>query len=77
MTEDDAKKKWCPFVRTGLTAGMAVNHHVDNRPDGIGVYQETRCIGTGCMMFKNRYEYPHTGIKFGWYCGLAGSDGYA
>lgn len=21
MTEDEAKTKWCPFVRTGLTAG--------------------------------------------------------
>ena len=63
MTEDQAKTKWCPFVRTGLTAGMAVNRHVAD----YGVYDETRCIGSGCMMWR-------AAGKTGW-CGLA-SDQY-
>jgi len=45
MTEDEAKKKWCPLVRTGLVAGMAVNRHVADAPGAVdGVYEETRCI---------------------------------
>ncbi|MFA5951510.1 MAG: hypothetical protein WC807_14620 [Hyphomicrobium sp.] len=46
-TEEEAKTKWCPETRTGLTAGMAVNHHV-----GGDVHEETRCIGSGCMMWR-------------------------
>lgn len=46
-TEDEAKKKWCPMVRTGLTAGMAVNHHIAGDVDA-----ETRCIASGCMMWR-------------------------
>lgn len=51
-TEEEAKTKWCPEVRTGLVHGMAVNHHVDMEPKGIGVYVETRCIGSLCMMWR-------------------------
>ena len=66
-TEADAKKKWCPFVRTGLTAGMAVNHHVGlrNGPHAGDVHEETRCIGSGCMMWS--VSFMDQG-----YCGLAG-----
>ena len=67
MTEDEAKTKWCPFVRTGLVAGMAVNRHVADAPKAVdGVYDETRCIGSACMMWR---EYRGAG-----WCGLAGTD---
>ncbi len=64
-TEDEAKTKWCPFVRTGLTAGMAVNRHVADAPKARdGVYDETRCIGSQCMAWRKssdateaRYEH--------------------
>lgn len=46
-TEEEAKTKWCPEVRTGLTAGMAVNHHINGDVD-----EETRCIGSSCMMWR-------------------------
>lgn len=64
MTEEEAKKKWCPMIRTGMVAGMAVNHHVDMNPGGQGVYDETRCIASDCMMWRS----APTG-----YCGLAGN----
>jgi hypothetical protein len=52
VTEDQAKTRWCPFVRTGLTAGMSVNRHVADAPGAMdGVHDETRCIGSGCMMW--------------------------
>lgn len=60
MTEEEAKTKWCPMIRTGMVAGMAVNHHVDMQPGGQGVYDETRCIASDCMMWRDSY------------CGLAG-----
>lgn len=56
MTEDQAKTKWCPMIRTGMVAGMAVNHHVDTRPDGDGVYHNTRCIASECMMWRWNLE---------------------
>lgn len=64
MTEDEAKKKWCPMVRTGMVAGMAVNHHVDMQPGGDGVYHQSRCIASDCMMWR----FTSTG-----FCGIAGS----
>ena len=48
MTEEEMKQTWCPHVRTGrLTMGMAVNRHVADDPEGGGVYDETRCRGSG------------------------------
>lgn len=68
MTEDEAKTKWCPMVRAGIDAGMAVNHHVDMRPKGDGVYDQSRCIGSGCMMWR---WHSNEGKGFKGYCGLA------
>ena len=67
MTEAEARKKWCPMVRTGLTAGMAVNRHIADAPNAIdGVYDETRCRASDCMMWR---EYRGNG-----WCGLAGTN---
>lgn len=69
MTEEEAKTKWCPMVRAGHVAGMAVNVE----PNGDFKYV-TRCIASDCMMWK-QYVVP-TGKKdellAGGYCGLAG-----
>lgn len=73
LTEEEAKKKWCPEIRTGLVHGMSVNHHVDMRPGGAGVHDESRCIGSGCMMWRWHYDglsdYPPDTKGF---CGKAG-----
>jgi hypothetical protein len=66
MTEEEAHKKWCPMVRTGLVAGMAVNRHISG-----DVHDETRCIGRECMMFRNELSYHHRERENSWYCGLA------
>lgn len=63
MTEQDAKQKWCPFVR--LVQGGRVN---SNRGDGS--YSElTHCLGTGCMAWRSNGETD------GGFCGLAGHPG--
>lgn len=78
LTENEASKKWCPEIRTGLIHGIAVNHHIDMEPKGQGVYDETRCIGSGCMMWRWKYREDgraaiqnSDGSKLG-FCGKAG-----
>lgn len=61
MTEDEAKTKWCPFVRTGLVSGsggVAVNHSIDgDDPEApFSVHEQTRCIGSGCMAWRRSGE---------------------
>lgn len=68
-TEAEARDKWCPMVRTGLTAGMAVNHHI-----GDDVYDETRCIGSKCMMWRWRHPQGRRIDSEHGHCGLAGQE---
>jgi hypothetical protein len=75
MTEEEAKTKWCPMVRTGLVAGMAVNHHAGSRLDAPpqgDVHDETRCVASDCMMWR---VLPIVNVltNTNGYCGLAGS----
>ena len=70
LTEDEAKTKWCPEVRTGLNAGMAVNHHVGqsrNDRHAGDVHEETRCIASGCCMWR----------WYGWLLAGGGPDVYS
>lgn len=57
MTEDEARKKWCPQTRLGDRG---------NRSNASGVdYVFGRCIASDCMMWRE------TSSQHG-YCGLAG-----
>ena len=55
MTEDEAKKKWCPMVR-GATFGVAfVNNRFEmrfNPEDSRGGAEYVTCIGSACMMWR-------------------------
>lgn len=50
MLEEDAKKKWCPFVRMGSVSGGI------NRDAQTPHYEHYMCIGSQCMMW-NSWEY--------------------
>jgi len=73
MKESEARTKWCPFVRTGLTAGMSVNRHIADAPGATdGVYDETRCLASDCACWR-AYGLRR---ENGGYCGLAGKEEY-
>lgn len=77
MTEDEARKKWCPMVRTGLTAGMAVNHHIGSSRHIMqagDVHDETRCVASDCMMWRWRVVEVLWVSHTDGYCGLAGKS---
>lgn len=79
MTEDEARKKWCPFARSGAyvgsglefspVSGCAVNRDgpATSTIDASG----TRCIASECMAWRWR---PGTNPPLG-FCGLAGDGG--
>lgn len=82
MTEDEAKTKWCPFVRFHVE-GKAPSFTVAPNREQRG----TRCIGSACMAWREHtghveateqgsdgYAYKHTQkvVRVG-FCGLAGA----
>jgi len=74
MTEEEAKAKWCPFVRCGNVSrdsDNVINRFVHND----GHFEGLRCIGSQCMTW--RWEALPSAGQFGQtvhhgYCGLAG-----
>lgn len=77
MTEEDARKKWCPMARIGLVHGMAVNKHAADK----GVDEDTRCLASDCMMWRATdneclpqapSDASAPTCKSAGYCGLAG-----
>jgi len=79
MTEDEAKKKWCPMVRAGdvntygcATLAGAWNSYMQkvdvDKYKLIRNPKEARCLASKCMMWR---EYVADLELYG-YCGLAG-----
>lgn len=61
MTEEEAKKKWCPFVNAhGDSFMRAVN------PDSneLGAFQHTCCIASACMAWRQDRSVPDTATLF-------------
>jgi len=67
MTEDEAKKKWCPMVRT-KEYGSGEEHAVAYNRNYLGNFNLSHCcIGSACMMWVATQQ----GAKPRGYCGLA------
>lgn len=50
LTDDEAAKRWCPFVRLGVYAGsgaVAVNRH----PEPL-IEADMMCRGSRCMAWR-------------------------
>lgn len=75
MTEEEAKTKWCPHVRTVIgrvTSGISVHSAiVGNAYDAKRITKETVCIGSACMAWRYVDEVINLPTSPG-YCGLAG-----
>ena len=77
MTEEEAKTKWCPHVRSidtqiGPDDGGPCNSHMEGEDlkDGRNpIY--ARCIGSACMAWRFVDEVINLPTSPG-YCGLAG-----
>ena len=82
LTEDDAKKKWCPFARSPKwedANGPAINRKGSGEMDS-----GSRCIASACMAWRwfDEESDDHPGMTHAritgdltlrrGYCGLAG-----
>ena len=79
MTEDEARTKWCPFVRIAVSSkdAPARNRHPN------GTFLECTCIASECMAWRVKHivsDVLHDGEgktttyasgEAGGYCGLA------
>lgn len=83
MTEDEAKTKWCPFVRAASPDGAAAWNRSSFITYEHEARQATRCIASACMawrwsekqppghgFFADGSPHPEGALGF---CGLAGA----
>lgn len=71
MTEDEAKQKWCPFVRVYSVSDSDGANGSWNRHQRNG-HDETRCIGSECMAWRwNPDPDPLLNLPPHGRCGLA------
>lgn len=73
MTEDEAKTKWCPFVRSGDRGAIYQDTAKGDVAPGIA------CIGSVCMAWRTVPKPEQVGANpyimrtiFDGFCGLAG-----
>ena len=54
MTEDEAKQKWCPFVRVTITPDDIIweGNMLTNRGQIPASNTDTLCIASDCMMWE-------------------------
>ncbi|MCI0366686.1 MAG: hypothetical protein L0219_22715 [Phycisphaerales bacterium] len=78
-TEDEAKAKWCPFVRVSVVSDPVALTYAHNRDDAQMMSSGFNCIASQCMAWREhavmrQVKDAHgtiTGISTG-FCGLAG-----
>jgi len=74
-TEEEARKKWCPFTRA-LWDGAGANRVTTTTPtaDSVGKDSDNKCVGSECMAWRFRtWQGPDGERAQGGWCGLAGN----
>ena len=67
MTEDEAKTKWCPMVRSSDLEKDVDNCYIKDRNPTY-----SRCIGSDCMMWRWELDVRFAEMsKTDGHCGLA------
>jgi len=74
MTEEEARKKWCPMARVENING--------NRAQTVANIDESRCIASDCMLWRWKRTPQEAALQSGLsqkfhctavgYCGLGG-----
>ena len=52
MTEDEAKTKWCPFVRAHSEAGSYNRASTKQSEDGVEDWGHNKCVASSCMAWR-------------------------
>ena len=77
MTEEEAKKKWCPMVRI---SGAGSSGAISNRgctDEGVHDDMAQMCMASDCMAWRWEEQCEtclQAGLKESGYCGLAGKE---
>lgn len=77
MTEEEAKQKWCPFVRINMpgSSQQGFNRTVRERDNSL-LPPGAKCIGSACMAWRtSAISYKNGEIDYSkshGHCGLAG-----
>jgi hypothetical protein len=74
MTEEDAKTKWCPFVRAVACCDQTWANRPLDGPEDTGLFRDekTRCIASACMAWRWASNSEEGRKIYGGFCGLAG-----
>lgn len=66
MTEEDAKKKWCPYMQVSYADKGAVSNRAGTTFDNF------KCIAAGCMAWipERRWKEGDHNVVDGGRCGL-------
>lgn len=57
VTEEEAKKKWCPMFRVSVRDGGFVTNRLSADVDIDNLDVAARCIGTKCMWWVHEFEF--------------------
>ena len=71
MTEEEARTKWCPFVRLSIAANPGVAFNIWSGDDGDPM--RATCIASQCMAWRWDFTGSSLAHHEG-YCGLAGPN---
>jgi hypothetical protein len=70
LTEEEAKLRWCPEARVAMTAGMAANRTAFGK-GYANIFEETRCLGSGCMLWRWQSLFRDGNSEATGFCGLS------
>jgi hypothetical protein len=73
MSEDEAKRKWCPFARAWDGQGASTNRIASGDLNIPGPRSDCNCIASKCMAWRWTRAVTEDGDPC-CYCGLAGAQ---
>ena len=55
MTEEEAKKRWCPMARVHISRSLSGSEYYSN--NRLALHDLTTCIASGCMAWRWELEW--------------------